>query len=181
MRSPTVLLAFLISLSALAAEKTSGDLSYTHYWYEGDTRRPIAVDPDLIGEVQLNANRAARSSRGVTHAPIKIIKRSILQARTSDVVPTTPVFRDSRSKLASMRALPGHVIVHFPQDWSSEKILDWSRQQRIAIGERLNVGANTYLILAGAGLSSLELANRLYETGDVVAAYPNWWQQTSKR
>lgn len=179
----TLLLAFslLAQASAFALEKTAGELTYSHYWYDGATKRPIAVDPDLIGEVQLDANRAARSARGVTHAPLKIVRRSILQARTSDVLPTTPVFRDSRSKLASMRALPGHVIVHFPKDWTPERVLDWSRQQRIAIGERLNVGANTYLILAGAGLSSLELANRLYETGDVVAAYPNWWQQTSKR
>lgn len=181
MRTLNLVLALLVSTSAFALDKTAGDLSYSHYWYDGDTKRPIAVDPELIGEVQLDATRGARSSRGVTHAPIKIVKRSLLQARTADVLPTTPVFRDSRSKLASMRALPGHVIVHFPQDWSSEKVLDWSRQQRIAVGERLNVGANTYLILAGAGLSSLALANRLYETGDVVAAYPNWWQQTSKR
>lgn len=181
MRTLTLVFGLIVSASTFALDKTAGELSYSHYWYDGDTKRPIAVDPDLIGEVQLEPTRAARSTRGVTHAPIRIMQRSLLQARTSDVRPTTPVFRDSRSKLASMRALPGHVIVHFPQDWSAEKVVDWSRQQRIAIGERLNVGANTYLILAGAGLSSLELANRLFETGDVVAAYPNWWQQTSKR
>ena len=32
-----------------------------------------------------------------------------------------------------------------------------------------------------AKLEALETANRLYESGDVVAAFPNWWQEVTTR
>lgn len=181
MRTTLLVFALLAAASAIATEKSAGDLAYSHFWYDGGQKRPLAVDPELVGEVQVASGRAARSAGGVTHAPIKIRKRSLLQTRTSDGVPTTPVFRDSNSTGASMRALPGHVLVHFPAEWSDQQVRDWARRERVAIGERLDFGRNIYLVLSAPGLPALELANRLYETGDVVAAYPNWWQEMRKR
>jgi hypothetical protein len=35
---------------------------------------------------------------------------------------------------------------------------------------------HAWLVSSAPGLPALELANRLYESGDFLAASPNWWR-----
>ena len=37
-------------------------------------------------------------------------------------------------------------------------------------------GSGLWLVGSEPGLPSLDLANRLYESGDFAVAAPNWWQ-----
>jgi hypothetical protein len=37
------------------------------------------------------------------------------------------------------------------------------------------------VIKTGPGLIALETANSLYKSGEVVAAFPDWWEEVSPR
>ncbi len=38
-----------------------------------------------------------------------------------------------------------------------------------------------WLVATPAGLASLDLANRLHESGDFESASPNWWQFRARK
>jgi hypothetical protein len=38
-----------------------------------------------------------------------------------------------------------------------------------------------FLVPTRPGVEALDVANRLYETGELVACTPNWWREASVR
>ena len=80
-----------------------------------------------------------------------------------------------------MRLLPGNVIVHLNPAWNQGTIQNWLNAKKLVAVEQLEFGPNIFLIKTGAGLEALETANRIYESGEVVAAYPNWWVEMHKK
>ena len=94
---------------------------------------------------------------------------------------TSPVFREGTSPAGRLMALPGGVVVNFKQDWTVEGIQAWALQGGHALGARLNILGNWYLVKTAAGMPSLETANVLQRSGDVLSATPNWWMETAHR
>lgn len=80
-----------------------------------------------------------------------------------------------------MRALPGNVIVRLDPSWSGQQVADWLRENRLSEVRRLPMGGNVLVLSSPPGLAALELANRLQQSGQVVSAQPEWWEQRSTR
>ncbi len=168
-----------------------------HYsWYDGDEKRSVWANPKLMAEfnlqpetrVQLKSLYAAKEidtpSPYVRFWEIKgdistqAVARSLKGGASSHL---SPVLYDSASISGMKRALPGNVLVQMKPDWSQEQIDAWFEAHDLIVVKPLTFAPNTFLIQTGSGLDSLETANRIYETGDVVLASPNWWQEMVAR
>jgi hypothetical protein len=73
------------------------------------------------------------------------------------------------------------VIVFFKSDWSEQKVKGWAAAKNLGIAYKLNIGRNAYALKTAPGLESLNLANKLQESGEVEAAAPNWWRPAQRR
>ncbi len=74
--------------------------------------------------------------------------------------------------------LPGGIIVKQKvAGESAEKIL---RSRGLEV-ERVIGGSGAYLVKSPEGISSLELANQLHESGDFESVSPNWWRERRKK
>jgi hypothetical protein len=80
-----------------------------------------------------------------------------------------------------MRALPGNIIVYLDPAWDSEAVTAWAGQRQLKIVKKLEFGPNIYVIKTGPGLDALNIANALYKSGEVVAAFPDWWEEKTTR
>ncbi|MCM5572321.1 hypothetical protein M6I34_17540 [Burkholderiaceae bacterium FT117] len=153
-----------------APPASSGDL----YWYEEGTRRALRVDAAQVADFgRKDASRGRmplRASRDTEKDP----------AGLPDGV--SPVLRDTGAP-GRPRALPGGVIVTLrtaPAGNDAGARQAEAHRQLAAAGlqplRALDPEARRWLVASPAGLASLELANRLHESGDFAAAAPNWWQ-----
>jgi hypothetical protein len=86
------------------------------------------------------------------------------------------VFYRGPKKDQAPMTLTGEIIVHFRQDWNETKIAKWTRGMGLEMVKSFPFSPNTYLFKAGPGLRSLEMANQIYLSGQVIYAYPNWWK-----
>jgi len=146
--------------SAPAAASTSKPAA-ERFWYDGEHRRPLQVDPEWVVDFR--------------NAKPDLEKRSErTDAKKSDelLAGVSPLFRDPNGE---PRALPGGVVVRLRDadladprralaDAGLEPVRPIDPQQRV------------WLVAAPAGLESLALANRLYESGRFEAVTPNWWR-----
>jgi hypothetical protein len=89
----------------------------------------------------------------------------------------SPVLHDSPSPNSPIRLLPGNVIVELDPTWSQEKVRDWEARHQVEVLTRLPIGANMVVVKTAPGLAALELANKLYHSGEVRAAFPDWWTE----
>ena len=93
----------------------------------------------------------------------------------------SPILRDSASSAGRMRALPGGVIVYLNPEWDRAAVDAWALGKQLEIVNKLAIGKNVYLIKTPAGLETLSIANSLMQSGEVVAATPNWWQEVTTK
>lgn len=70
--------------------------------------------------------------------------------------------------------LTGGVIVHFSIDWAEQQITNLMSRYETRKGTRLPLGENIYLFQSETVSGSLALANAIYQSGQVTAAYPDW-------
>jgi hypothetical protein len=89
----------------------------------------------------------------------------------------SPVLRDAPSPESPVRLLPGNVIVELDSTWSQEKVQDWATRHQVEILAHLPIGGNMVVVKTAPGLAALELANKLYRSGEVRAAFPDWWTE----
>lgn len=170
------------------AEKTLQQ--YT--WYDGNQKRSVWVNPNLMAEFNVPTKEAtvksSSTSNLTTQMPfVRFIEietdTNALQTsgKSQEKTQRSPVLHNTASTTGPKRALPGNVIVQMQHNWSQEKIERWFKQYNLTAIKPLTFAPNAFLIQSKAGLESLNLANKLYETGDVVLASPNWWQERVKR
>lgn len=57
----------------------------------------------------------------------------------------------------------------------------WAGSRRLEIVQKLEIGPNVFVLKTGPGLEALETANALYRSGEVIAAFPDWWQEAVTR
>ncbi len=88
---------------------------------------------------------------------------------------------DGPSSRAPLQALPGGVIVSMPSEWKGTQAQEWLRRQQFPARRLESVKGDVYLLDTPPGLESLQIANRIQESGEVLVAQPNWWCSVSLR
>ncbi len=175
-------------------------LQQAYVWYDGDHERQVWLDPGLVAEFNAGEVNAAQSSvKSVYADAVRMPKRygvvsiwRLGEGTSSDAAISklsavsqpgkySPVLHDSPSSQGRMRALPGNIIVYLDPAWNSEAVNAWAGKHQLEIVRKLEIGPNIYLIRTGTGLEALNTANALYRSGDVVAAFPDWWEEKTTR
>lgn len=187
--SSVYLMAVMLTMScAVNAKNASTNQSY--YWYDGDRRITVHLDETLIADFNSGSDIAAKAANNTYISPDKKISGAQLwkvvsgssdsamnAVKSQDQTGSySPVFRASQTT-GQMRALPGGVIVQFAPDWDESRINQWVSDQGLSIKCKAEFGTNFYILATPSGLASLEIANSLYETGEVLLASPNWWTE----
>lgn len=177
----------------------AGRLTQSYTWYEGERRKTVWLNPGLIAEFPAAATqqspipglyaravliRSPGSHIRLWRLPEGLDPASVLRNLNSQGVQSakySPVLHDAPGPTARMRALPGNIIVYFNPAWDRQAISQWVTAHGLRVVRRLAIGPRAYVLDTGPGLEALDLANTLYETGDVVAAFPDWWQEAVTR
>ena len=148
-------LAMLLSCAAAHAQQ--------RYWYDGEQRRALWAEASVVADFSV---RSAEKSQVLK--PAALVKGGASSH--------SPVFRDAKERTGATRALPGGVILRFHPSATDGERQQLIARHRLAPVRELGEGSGQWLVHSTPGLPSLELANRLYESGDFAAASPNWWQ-----
>lgn len=133
------------------------------YWYDGDQRRALWSEPSLLADFGVRSAEKAR-----------ILKPAALAK--GDASLQSPVFRDGSGDASPRRALPGGVIVRIDPSMPADRRAALIARHRLEVVRELGDTTGLWLVRSAPGLPALELANRLYESGDFLAASPNWWR-----
>lgn len=194
----------LLLMGAARADTTAKDatsapgLQQAYPWYDGDQVRTVWLDPHLVADfnrrsphegmlkrVYPNAQEVPRGHAGMRlwRADPRIGALPTLR-RLKELAPGarySPVLRDGPTEDAPLRALPGNVIVYFDPGWDEAVVNAWVQARGLEVEARLEIGRNAYVLATGPGLEALETANALYASGEVVAAFPDWWRELVPR
>lgn len=195
MRARLSFLVFVLALTGCA--HASGTTLPSYVWYDGNQAREVWLDPSLVAEFGANAQTPdALRSAGVRARPqaasggVRLWRLSdgprpdALARRLTGVVGTaafSPVLRDSPASSSRLRALPGNIIVYFDPTWDMATIGRWLSDHNLQLIKPLPIRRNAFLIKTAPGLEALNTANALYRSGEVVAAFPDWWQAVAPR
>lgn len=186
------------AMGSKSAISKQAALQQSYTWHDGDKTRTVWLNPRLIAEFDLNQkNRSAvmaayASAEEVPsrHGSIRIwkltntvtVKAAIKTLKSSSANGKySPILHDSPSSSGRMRALPGNIIVHLDPSWGQDLIESWLRQNNLEVVRKLNIGPNIFVIKTDPGIAALDTANKLYDAGIVVAAYPDWWKEVGTR
>ncbi len=159
------------------------------YYFDGGQRRALLLDDTLVAafgampaavKSALSGAQTVKSNGGATiyRAQAGSYKTALGAASGAAV---SPVFHEGGSAAGRLMALPGGVLVNFKADWTTQKVNDWAAAKGLAVDSKLAIGQNWYLIKSAPGQASLDLANQIHQSGEVVSASPNWWKEISTR
>ncbi len=125
-------------------------------------------------EVFLVENRVADFS--VPGVAVRTVPRTAFRKSLQTGLPShqSPVFSDSLNG-GNLRALPGGIVVTFPNAVSRTEAETWARRHGVEIEKRIGTSGPMWLMRTEPGLPGLELANRLGESAPDVSVTPNWW------
>lgn len=177
-------------------------LAEAHVWYDGDRERKVWINPQMVADFNPDAakhsklqtaNLSATPHQRNKHNGINIWQLDKISSSTSGAsiaaiksLQTTqpagkysPVFHDGPSNSATMRALPGNIFVYLNPLWDSAAVTAWLKSHQFEIVKKLEIGPNIYLLKTGPGMEALDTANKLYKSGEVKAAFPDWWQEVT--
>jgi len=171
-----------------------------YVWYDGDRERTVWLNPQLV--VEFNPSDESRSAfktadSSAEEIPSKqgslrlwklsenVTARTTIQSLKSMHANAksrySPVLQDGPSNSGRMRALPGNIIIHLDPSWEQATVDNWLDKNKLEVVRKLNIGPNIFVVKTDSGLVSLEIANKLHESGEVVAAYPDWWTEVATR
>ena len=182
------------------AQSKAAALQEAHVWYDGQQERQIWLNPNLIAEFPASSGSAAKSAVKSVYPDAEQVQVRRGTVRlwklgagvTSDAAVRavgsankagkySPVLHDGPTATGRMRALPGNIIVYLDPAWNGEAVNAWLGKRRLEIVKKLEIGPNVYLIKTGPGIEALNTANTLYKSGEVVAAFPDWWVEKTTR
>ena len=172
-----VMMALAFAAQACAQVKNE---SGAYVWYDGGRPRPLQMDRSLLAD--FGSQGEAGQQPVVRGNGVRILRQQEQEqaaARALAGGKTSPVFRDSEG--GAMRALPGNVIVRLDPAWTEPQLAAWLKENGLVELRRLPMGRNILVVSSPPGLPALALANRLQESGKVVSAQPEWWEQRSAR
>lgn len=205
--APSLLMLFasVLSLSACSAvpskqapSKSGMALSQSYIWYDGTRAQTIWLNPSVIAEfdpgpqssvvtkaVDAKAQQLTqqRSQHGIRlwqmQTPAGTAVKSL--AISNPTGKYSPVFHDSASNSGAMRALPGNIIVYLDPKWDTATTNNWIAAHKLELVKKLEIGSNIFVFKTAPGLDALNVANALYQSGEVVAAFPDWWKESFTR
>ncbi|MGB7649855.1 MAG: hypothetical protein WBL62_01500 [Gallionella sp.] len=176
-----------------AAASTTLSQSYT--WYDGDRAQTVWLNPQLVAEFNPTPQSAAQvRAAGLTTAAGRDVQggvrlwqvsNSTTAARAlSTAQPNSkfaPVLHTAPNASGAMRSLPGNIVVMLKANWDSAAVNAWLARNNLQVVEKVGSGSNVFLLKSPPGLASLDLANALYQAGEVLSASPNWWTEVHTR
>lgn len=196
--------ALSLSLNAMGASRPVTDtraapeLAQSYVWYDGDREQKVWLNPQVVAEFN-PGKRSDTAARSVdANAQLLEVKHKQAGVRLWQMSNTrnvavralktdnpngkySPVFHDSPSSASSMRALPGNIIITLDPAWDAAAVSAWLKKRNMEVVKKLEIGPNIYVIKTGPGLEALETANTLYQSGEVKAAFPDWWQEVQAK
>jgi hypothetical protein len=149
--------------AANATQRTDAG-TQQRFWYDGENRRELQIDPDWI--VDFRGSRPNLERHTPPGATQSAEKEATLAPGQSVVL---------RDETGAPRALPGGVIVRLYERDVGEAQKLFAELGVVPV-RALDPQQRTWLVEAPAGLESLALANRLHESGRFESAAPNWWR-----
>ena len=173
-------------------------LTQSYVWYDGDREQQVWLNPQIVAEFNPGAQGVSAMKHANAGARVVATKHqqasirlwqldSAAETAVSSLRSSHPqgkysaVLHDGPSSGGRMRALPGNVIVYLNPQWQQEEVSNWLNTRKLAIVKKLEIGTNIYVIKSGPGLEALTTANTLYQSGEVLAAFPDWWQEVATR
>jgi hypothetical protein len=176
----------------------SAPLTQTYTWFDGEREQKVWVNPNIVAEFnpdqkgEISVKSASATARvlptkhkqsairlwqidNAADAATRSLKASHPQGRYS------PVMHDGPGSGGRMRALPGNIIVYLDPLWNEATVSNWLNTRHLEVVKKLEIGPNIYVIKTGSGLDALNAANALYRSGEVKAAFPDWWQEVTTR
>ncbi len=196
--SATLFLNVACAAESKMAMNKSTTLTQAYVWYDGDREQRVWLNPQIVAEFNPGAEgeSAMKSANsGAKVLPMKHSQAAVRLWRLNNTVETamrslkashpqgkySAVLHDGPTSTGRMRALPGNVIVYLDPQWNQAAVNNWLSARKLEIVKRLEIGPNIYVIKTGPGLEALEIANALYRSGEVKAAFPDWWQEVVTR
>lgn len=175
------LLFCLLSATAMAAGPAG------NFYYDGGRQHALLLDDTLVAEFGQAPNAVKSAIPGaqpekvnggaaIYRAPAGSYKAALGVAPGAAL---SPVFHEGGSPAGRLMALPGGVLVNFKADWTAQQVNDWAAAKGLVIDKKLAIGQNWYAIKSAPGQASLDLANQIHQSGEVVSASPNWWKEVS--
>ena len=183
----------------LAADSNSrnvpaAQLQQSYTWYDGDIKREVWLNPQLIAEFNPTISQNNQLSTAITGVQRVISKMGSVRFWQVDGTKSTnaaissiskrinsnqvsAVLHDGASTVSVMRALPGNIIIYLNPDWDQATAVQWLTQKNLQVVSQRQNMPNVFVIKSIPGLESLIKANELYESGEVIAAFPNWWKE----
>ncbi|GAB3546630.1 hypothetical protein GCM10027343_24700 [Noviherbaspirillum agri] len=174
LKSYAALMAVAVAGAAMAQDKNGAD---TYIWYDGGKPKRVVVDRSLVAEFGSRAETGATPV--VKNGQVRVWRKEDAAVTRAAGEKTSPVLRDGPG--GRMRALPGNIIVRLDPNWSSAQVDAWLASQGLTKIGQLPMANNLLVLSSPPGLASLELANRLQQSGMVISAQPDWWQQMERR
>ena len=172
-------------------------LATSYTWHEGHEERRVWLNPNQIAEFNPNPSnegtfksvhgeaREVSGPRGIRLWELsKDAKLDAVLTRAKSLDSSavyTEVLHDGPSSDAPLRLAPGNVIVYMDPAWSQTKVEQWAAGHKLQIVRKHEAGPNIVVVKTGPGLDALRVANQLYESGTVVAAFPDWWTPKVRR
>ncbi len=169
----------------------------SYEWHDGDQVKHVWLNPEVIALIKsdetsenelqkefpsakkLRVGRGGlkfwrvRGANSSTHSRIREFNvKSHDNASSSTGV--SEVFHDGPVESTSARILPGGIVLGFPIAWSEKRCREWIAAKGHIIEHVIESSPNTYVVKSEPGLPTLEEANRLHATGDLVVSSPDW-------
>jgi len=200
-----MIFASAISLSACSAvpseqalSKSAAALTQSYTWHDGVQAQTIWLNPSVIAEFDPStqsskATKAVdakaqmlpqqKSQRGIRLWQMQTPANTAVKglAISNPAGKYSPVFHDSASNSGAMRALPGNIIVYLDPKWDTATANNWIAAHKLELVKKLEIGSNIFVFKTASGLDALNIANALYKSGEVVAAFPDWWKESFTR
>ncbi|MCI0526481.1 MAG: hypothetical protein L0Y56_03380 [Nitrospira sp.] len=188
---------FTSDIEAAVGKKAmkSARLEQSYVWYDGDREQKVWLNPNLLAEFNPPASSQSPLKKAypgakalnIRHKGIRLwqlengtttveaIVRSLKTHYPADKY--SPVLHDAPTASSRMRSLPGNIIVYLNPAWDEATVHRWVNGRNLEIIKRLKIGPNIFVLKTGPGLEALETANTLYKSGEVIAAFPDWWEE----
>jgi hypothetical protein len=176
----------------------SAQLEQSYVWYDGNREQKVWLNPNLLAEFNTSTSGQSPVKKAYADAmPLasryKGIRLWELKSDThlKGVIQNlktlhpngkySPVFHDTPMASGRMRSLPGNIVVYLNPAWDEVAAGRWVSGQGLEIVKKLEIGPNVFVLKTGPGLEALEKANTLYRSGEVIAAFPDWWEEAAPR
>lgn len=177
-------------------------LAQEYVWYDGDREQKIWLNPNVVADFNPATDKQSALKSAIPKATPLQTKNtrsgmrmwqlnsasaggvSAAMQSLKSVQPDgkySPIFHDGPNSTASMRALPGNIIVYLNPAWDVSAVNAWLKTRKLEVVKKLAIGANVYVIKTGPGIEALNTANELYKSGEVTAAFPDWWQEVEAK